>query len=111
MRPAKQSPRTCDDGTLRWYCGDTFSITFVFTLKDAEGNPITPSATDKITIQFNDLHDQLIKEFSSTGSNQVVVNFTSETTQLFKEGVYNIVAKFNSDYVTTLLHNNKVIVE
>ena len=33
MRPAKQSPRLCDDGTMRWYCGDIFAMTFVFNLK------------------------------------------------------------------------------
>ena len=34
MNPAKQSPRMETDGTLRWYAGDTFSLTFNFTLRD-----------------------------------------------------------------------------
>lgn len=111
MQAAKQSPRLCDDGTLRWYCGDTFSMTFVFTLKDEGGSIITPNPTDQIKITFKDNKNNVVQEFTSTGSNEITINITDSVTALFTEGVYNIIAKFNSDYVTTLLHNNKVVVE
>ena len=34
MTSAKQSPRIEKDGSLRWYEGDTFSLTFNFSMKD-----------------------------------------------------------------------------
>lgn len=111
MRPAKQSPRLCDDGTMRWYCGDTFKMTFVFNLKDSGGHIIDPLPTDVITLIFKDYKNEVVAEFSSTGVNSIDVDMTSSLTERFPEGVYSIVAKFNSEYVTTLLHNSKVVVE
>ena len=111
MRPAKQSPRLCDDGTMRWYCGDTFKMTFVFNLKDSGGHVIDPLPTDVITLIFKDYKNEVVAEFSSTGVNFIDVDMTSSLTERFPEGVYSIVAKFNSEYVTTLLHNSKVVVE
>ena len=111
MLPAKQSPRMEQDGTLRWYAGDTFSLTFIFTLKDSGGNPISPSQTDKIKVEFKDNKLETIQEFESTGSASITMNFTQEISNKFPEGVYAILVKFNADYVTTLLKNNKVVVE
>jgi len=111
MYPAKQSPRTCDDGTLRWYCGDTFSILFNFIFKDASGYPIQPQATDSIDIIFRNSKNQVVKSYHAVGTSTVDVNVDATTTVLFPEGVYDIEAKFNGDYVTTLLHNTKVVVE
>ncbi len=111
MRPAKQSPRLCDDGTMRWYCGDTFRMTFVFNLKDSGGHTINPLPTDVITLIFKDYKNEVVVEFSSTGVNSIDVDITSSLTEKFPEGVYSIIAKFNSEYVTTLLHNSKVVVE
>ena len=111
MNAAKQSPRMEQDGTLRWYAGDTFSLTFNFTLKDAGGNPISPSVTDKIEVAFKDQTGETIQEFESTGSASITLNFTQEVSNKFPEGVYSILVKFNADYVTTLLKSNKVVVE
>ena len=111
MRPAKQSPRLCDDGTLRWYCGDTFLMTFVFTLKDSGGHVIEPLPTDEITLIFKDYKNEVVAEFSSVGVSSIDIAITDSLTEKFPEGVYSIVAKFNSESVTTLLHNSKVVVE
>lgn len=111
MNPAKQSPRMESDGTLRWYAGDTFSLTFNFTLKDSGGNPISPSVSDTIKVTFKDKELETIHEFTATGSSSITMNFTQEISNKFKEGVYSILVKFNADYVTTLLKNNKVVVE
>lgn len=110
MNPAKQSPRMEQDGTLRWYAGDTFSLTFNFTLKDGSGNPISPAVTDKIKVSFVK-GSETIQEFEATGSASITLNFTQEISNKFSEGVYGILVKFNADYVTTLLKNNKVVVE
>ena len=111
MQGAKQSPRSCDDGTIRWYCGDTFAITFKFILRDDSGMAIKPEPTDKIEIFFKDLKDEVVASFSAIGTDEVIVNIDVSLTQKFPEGVYNIVAKYNSEFVTTLLHNSKVVVE
>ena len=111
MYPAKQSPRTCDDGTLRWYCGDTFSIRFNFIFKDASGYPVEPEPTDSLDVVFTNVKNEEIASFHSTGTNYIDINVDETLTAKFKEGVYNIEAKFNGDYVTTLLHNSKVVVE
>ena len=54
MIVAEQSPRMVKDGSLRWYYGDTFILTFVFTLKDIDGNIIAPKPTDEIEVVFKD---------------------------------------------------------
>ena len=111
MNPAKQSPRMETDGTLRWYAGDTFSLTFNFTLKDGSGNPITVNPSDKVNIKFFDFNSTLVHEFETTGTASPTLNFTDEISAKFKEGVYSILVKFNATNVTTLLKNNKVVVE
>lgn len=111
MQGAKQSPRSCDDGTIRWYCGDTFAITFKFILRDDSGMAIKPEPTDKIEIFLKDLNEIIIARFEAIGTDEVVVNIDTTLTKKFPEGVYNIAAKYNSEFVTTLLHNSKVVVE
>ena len=110
MESAKQSPRIEKDGTLRWYEGDTFSLTFNFTLKDAAGNPISIQPSDKITVSFRNCRGEIHK-FEETGTASPTFNFTDEISKKFKEGVYRIVAKFNATNVTTLLKGNMVVVE
>lgn len=111
MNPAKQSPRMETDGTLRWYTGDTFSLTFNFTLKDAGGNPIQIDPSDRINIKFFDFNQNLVHEFEFTGTASPTLVVTDEISAKFPEGVYSILVKFNSTNVTTLLKNNKVVVE
>lgn len=111
MNPAKQSPRIEQDNSIRWYAGDTFTITLNFVLKDSSGNPITPVATDRIDVLFKNESQTTIKSFSNTGSSSINLVFDTTTTALFSEGIYRIEAKWNSSNVTTLLHNNLVVVE
>ena len=111
MNPAKQSPRMESDGTLRWYAGDTFSLTFAFSLKDASGNPISVKPTDRIEISFTNEKGTTVAEFESTGTASPTITIDAEKSARFPEGVYGILAKFNSDNVTTLLKNRKVVVE
>ena len=111
MNPAKQSPRIETDGTLRWYAGDTFSLTFNFTLKDSGGQPIPAEPTDTIKVSFKDFNGNTVHEFTATGSASITLNVTQEISNKFPEGVYAILVKFNGEYVTTLLKNNKVVVE
>lgn len=111
MIVAEQSPRLVKDGSLRWYYGDTFVLTFAFTLKDVDGNIIAAKPTDQIVVIFKDYRNVVIARFTSEGSNKIDMNFDRETSARFIEGAYTITAKFNGGYVTTLLKNNKVVVE
>ena len=110
MKAAKKSPRMEDDGTLRWYEGDTFSITFEFDLRDADGSAISPKPSDRIGIQFTD-GKSIIHELEAVGTFSPTVVFTDEVSAKFKEGTYSILARLRSDNVTTLLKENKVVVE
>lgn len=110
MKPAKQSPRIENDGSLRWYEGDTFSLTFNFILKDSSGSVISLKPTDKISIQFKKFNN-VVHEFESTGTAAPTIVFSEEISQKFKEGTYRLEARFNSENVTTLLKGNMVVVE
>ena len=111
MHVAEQSPRICKDGTLRWYAGDTFLITFDFHLTDAAGQPIEIEETDVADVSFRNFRNEVLARYIATGSTSVEVEIDSETTKKFKEGVYMIDARFNGEYVTTIMRNNKVVVE
>lgn len=111
MNSAKQSPRIEEDGSLRWYEGDTFSLTFNFTLKNASGNPISINPSDVINFKFTNSKKEVVHEFTFTGTASPTLNFTEEISNKFKEGVYRVMAKFNATNVTTLLKGNMVVVE
>ena len=110
MKSAKQSPRIEKDGTLRWYEGDTFSLTFNFVLKDPSGGAISVKPSDRIKFQFAN-EKGVIEEFEFSGTASPTVVFTEAISKKFKEGVYRILVKFNSDNITTLLKENTVVVE
>ena len=111
MIVAEQSPRLVKDGSLRWYYGDTFILTFVFTLKDVDGNIIAAKPTDEIEVVFKDFRNVTIARFTSKGTNKIDMNIDKETSNRFIEGAYTITTRFNGGFVTTLLKNNKVVVE
>lgn len=111
MHVAEQSPRICRDGTLRWYAGDTFVITFDFNLQNQDGEPVQIEATDEAEVNFKNYRNEVIAKFTSIGSSSVEVNMDSEITKRFKEGIYVIDARFNGDFITTLMRNNKAVVE
>ena len=111
MNAAKQSPRMEQDGTLRWYAGDTFTLTFAFNLKDDQGNPITINPTDELEVKFSNLKGEELASFSITGQSSIDLVFTEQISVKFPEGVYSVLAKFNATNVTTLLKSNRVVVE
>lgn len=111
MKVAEQSPRIVSDGSIRWYHGDTFILTLDFHLKDAEGNSISALPTDKIEVFFKDYKNEVIAQYQVLGSTTIDMNIDQGTSIRFIEGVYTINARFNGGFVTTLLKNNKVVVE
>lgn len=111
MKVAEQSPRIAQDGTIRWYYGDTFILTLVFHLKDVEGKTINATPQDKIEVFFKDYKNEVIAQYYVVGSTSIDININQGTSGRFIEGVYTINARFNGGFVTTLLKNNKVVVE
>lgn len=111
MRVAEQSPRIAQDGSIRWYHGDTFILTLVFHLKDVDGNPIVATPTDKIEVFFKDYKNEVIAQYQVLGTTTIDMNIDQGTSGRFIEEVYTINARFNGGFVTTLLKNNKVVVE
>ena len=111
MKCAEESPRLCKDGTIRWYYGDTFPLIFNFDFTNGSDEPIAIQPTDTITICFRDKSGTPIQKFTSTGTNSITMDFTEEISKKFKVGEYTYHAKLNSDYIKTIMHNNKVVVE
>lgn len=108
---AKQSPRECPDGTIRWYEGDTFELIFEINILDENNLPIPIGATDTIEVCFRDKHDTIVHKFTETGSNVITMQFIEEISKKFKTGEYNYCTRFRGDYIKTIMHNNKVVVE
>ena len=49
---ARPSPRVAG-GVLRWYAGDTFTITLRLELQDQDGEAVTVGADDSVTVRFS----------------------------------------------------------
>ena len=59
---AKPSPRIAG-GVLRWYAGDTFSVTLALELRDQDGDPVTVGASDSLTVSFFDASHAPVSPF------------------------------------------------
>ena len=111
LKCAKNSPRVCEDGSIRWYAGDTFNLEFDITFTDDDDNILEIKPTDKITICFRDAYGKLVFESETVGTNILNVNIDAETTQKFKQGIYTCCIRLCSNFVTTVIRKNKVVVE
>lgn len=111
MKCAEQSPRLCKDGTIRWYYGDTFPLIFIFEFTNEDEEPIEIQASDTIEICFRDKQNTPIHKFTSTGTPSVEMEFTEEISRKFKAGEYTYCTKFRGEYIRTVQHRNRVVVE
>lgn len=110
IKCANKSPRICGDSSIRWYEGDTFELNFEMTFTDDEGNEIPTDSDTTITICFRK-NNVLVHEVSVVGNNLVNVVIDKEITKKFKRGVYTYCVRRNGNYITTVIHHNKVVVE
>lgn len=111
IKCAKKSPRICDDGSIRWYEGDTFVINFALTFKDDADNILPVEASDEISICFNDIRGNVVYEKSVKGTNVLTIEMNEDITKLFTTGSYYYCVKRNADFITTLMKHNMVVVE
>ena len=111
LKCAEQSPRICDDGTIRWYEGDTFNLEFDLTFTDEAGNELPVEANDKVSICFKNIANEIVYEYEVIGTNILNININEEVTKKFKIGDYRYCVRRNAQYITTVIHKNKVVVE
>lgn len=112
IKVAEPSPRVCDDGTIRWYYGDTFEIEFNLSFIDDEGEKVEVSPTDEITLAiYQNKGLSAIYETKSVGSSKVTFALDEETTKKFRCGEYFYTIRRNSVYITTLMKRNRMVVE
>lgn len=111
MRIAEQSPRMCKDGSIRWYHGDTFVLTFEFNIQDDEGNPIEFKKTDKIEIFLVNYKSERVAKFEAIATGTLQMYVDEELSEKLVEGVYSLDARFNGEFITALMKKNKVVVE
>ncbi len=108
---ANLSPRICEDGSIRWYEGDTFTLIFTFNLTNEYDEEVDVQPTDKLTVCFRDKLKNIICEFEAKGTNTLEMVFTKEKSDLFKIGNYTYCVRFNGSEIRTLMRNNLVVVE
>lgn len=108
---ALESPRVCNRGYIHWYEGDTFVLTFEIDFVDENGKSININDTDIIIVSFKDKYQNTIHEFTSVGSNKIVMDFTKEVSNKFTIGEYTYCARLNNGWIKTFMRNNIVLVE
>lgn len=111
VKCAEQSPRICEDGSIRWYEGDTFTLEFDLNFTDEQGNVVEVLPDDEIAICFRNKYGEILYETKVVGTSTLTININEEISNKFKEGSYTYCVRRNSIYITTLMRNNKVVVE
>ena len=109
---AKPSPRIAG-GVLRWYAGDTFSVTLALELRDQDGDPVTVGASDSLTVSFFDASHAPVHtfQFDRVENDQVTLNFDATVTAKFTKGKYTYDIRYTHGDKTTLASGNRAFVE
>lgn len=112
IKCAEKSPRICDDGSIRWYVGDTFELELDFTFTDDNDDVVPVTSTDRIEICIrSSVTNNIIYENSVVGTNKLIININEDVAKNFVAGEYYYNVKRNSNYITTIMKKNKMVVE
>lgn len=112
IKVAQPSPRVCEDGTIRWYAGDTFEIEFDLSFVDDSGERVDVLPSDEISICFfQNKGMSAIYEMKVVGSSKIVFAVDEELTKQFPCGEYFYNVRRNSVYITTIMKRNRIVVE
>ena len=86
---AKPSPRIAG-GVLRWYAGDTFSVTLALELRDQDGEAVAVGASDSLTVRFFDEAHAPVHtfQFDSVTDGQAKLTFDDTVSAKFPKGAY-----------------------
>lgn len=109
---AKPSPRI-ENGVLKWYVGDTFTIQLELELTDQDGEEIVIGEEDTVTVKFIDDELNTVKEFncSEIPNNTIELAFDEDVTALFHKGKYSYDIYYSGENRTTICNDNKAEVE
>lgn len=107
---AKKSPRI-EDGVIKWYEGDTFTLALIIKIRDDDG-PIDISNTDIILCKFyNDTGNVETLEFTNIEDNVIYINVDDTLTKKFPQGLYKYDIVYVNENKTTLCKTNYIEVE
>lgn len=107
---AKASPRI-ENWIIKWYRGDTFDINFEFIFSDGEGVVISPEETDYLEFTIYNQYYNIVYTEKVYNSHSILLLVDDEETKKFPRGTYFYVIKRVAGYKTTIIQENKVIVE
>lgn len=109
---AKPSPRIAG-GALRWYAGDTFSMTLALELCDQDGVPISVGTDDRLTVQFYDAAHEAVHafQFDRVENARVTLTFDETVSAKFPKGLYFYDVLYAHGDRTTLARDNRAFVE
>ena len=109
---AKPSPRIAG-GVLRWYAGDTFSVTLALELRDQDGEAVAVGATDSLTVRFFDEAHVPVHtfQFDSVTGGQATLVFDDTVSAKFPKGAYFYDILYTHGDKTTLARDNRAAAE
>lgn len=110
---AMPSPRI-ENGILRWYAGDTFTLGLELDIQDQDGEEVSIGTSDRLTVNFYDAfraktHTVTLDAAALGGTPEVA--FNAETTAKFPAGKYTYDMIFTHGEKTTVVKGNKILVE
>ena len=109
---AKPSPRIAG-GVLRWYAGDTFSVTLALELRDQDGETVSVGASDSLTVSFFDASHTPVHTFQFDGmtDGRAMMTFDGTVSAKFPKGAYYYDIVYTHGEKTTLARDNRAFVE
>lgn len=109
---AKPSPRIAG-GVLRWYAGDTFSVTLILELSDQDGVPISIGTADSVCVSFFDASHAPVHvfQFDQMTGGQATLTFDEAVSAKFPKGAYYYDILYTHGDKTTLARDNRAEVE
>ena len=105
---AKPSPRIAG-GVLRWYAGDTFSVTLALELRDQDGETVSVGASDSLTVSFFDASHTF--QFDRVTGGQATLTFDDTVSAKFPRGAYFYDILYTHGDKTTLARDNRAAAE
>ena len=109
---AKPSPRIAG-GVLRWYAGDTFSVTLALELRDQDGETVSVGASDSLTVSFFDASHTPVHtfQFDRVTGGQATLTFDDTVSAKFPRGAYFYDILYTHGDKTTLARDNHAAAE
>lgn len=110
---AAPSPRV-ENGVLRWYAGDTFTLGLELEILDQDGETVEIGTGDTLTVDFFDAYRGKVYTVSLdaealSGSPEIEIG--TEVTAKFPAGAYRYNMILTHGGKTTVVKGNQILVE